>query len=348
MRLSTRTVQRAVVCLWIAGPFGIQLGGSALALGPDAATDGSPPAATNNQPGGTPTPGASPAATPAPRPSDVTSRVGLTFNDPAIAAALDLFQSGKHTEALQSLTKLLSDRAQSDTERQRELQLALVMLQIRLGDKNLEERKFNFANGKSLAAKYGRDWPESSARTRAQVLSLVADHAVKDGTKKFEKLGPDAAWLEYLATTARTLETQISNESERAKNAGSGDRWANAVDCMRKIETAFEQRLEIKLEQDRLPDLARQSSEEMKAAARRINDRLGDLINQVYARQQELQSAGPRTKGVCRDNLNKAIQTARTCRDALDRIIECHRNLAGKFRSEVRPLLIHAHDVPAL
>jgi hypothetical protein len=319
-----------------------------LALGPDAAPDGSSPAPTNNQPGGTPTPGASPAATPAPRPSDVTSRVGLTFNDPAIAAALDLFQSGKHTEALQSLTKLLSDRAQSDTERQRELQLALVMLQIRLGDKNLEERKFSFANGKSLAAKYGRDWPDSSARTRAQVLSLVADHAVKDGTKKFEKLAPDAAWLEYLATTARTLETQISDEGRKFKDACAGDRWANIVDTVRKIDRAFQLRLEIRLDQERLPNLARQTSEKLVDAARRVNDRLDALITQVHARHADWKRAGPRTVGACRDSLNKAKQAAQTCRDTLDRVIEFHRDLADKFPSEAAGMPLSPQEVPNL
>ena len=90
MRLSTRTVRRAVVCLGIAGPFGTHLGGSALALGPDAAPDGSPPAPTINQPGGMPTPGASPAATPAPARIAPQQRLMQVAQHPMVRLATEL------------------------------------------------------------------------------------------------------------------------------------------------------------------------------------------------------------------------------------------------------------------
>ena len=81
--------------------------------------------------------------------------------------------------------------------------------------------KNQFNNSKSLAAKYRRTG-RIRARTRAQVLSLVADHAV-DGTKKFEKLALRRGVAQYLHVRQRTAQTQIAMKPE-VPGRDKGDR----------------------------------------------------------------------------------------------------------------------------
>lgn len=300
-------------------------------------------------PSGAPFPQSNPtsAATATPDP-DVTALVGLAFKDAAIATALQTFADGKVDEAIDGLFKIINDRAQKDAERKRELQLTVAMLQIRSGDhKNAKTGQTNFSRGRGSAIEYTKSWSEKQIGVRAAVIRMAADKAVNDGTATFEKLGPHEKWLECLRHVAIDLETRVRDEDKKLARSITASTLPNAEDILKKLAKYVEQRDAIQLDREKLDTAMDAHGRELDAAARKLNDVLGELIAHADSLKRDWERAGLRTRSTARDKANVAVKAAEQCRGVLDLALETQRELCRRFpdtcvRSTVLPRTVPA------
>lgn len=311
------------------------------------AAHGSPPAQSTAPTSTTP-----PATTPSSRAAspnpDVTELVGLSFNDAAIAEALQLFSESRVEEAIEGLHKIINDRAQKDQERQRELKLFVAMLQIRSGERtNGKSGEKNFTRGRKAVIEYAKSWREQEIGVRAEVIRLAADKAVNDGTNTFEKLGPKAMWLECLGHVAQDLETRVRDEDKKLGRSISATTLPNAEDCLKKLAKYVEQRNVIRLDRENLTEEMVAHGRELDAAVRKLNDVLGDLISHAETLKRDWQRAGLRTKSTARDKANLAVKVAEQCRSVLDLGLETQRRLCRLFPDACVPTPILPRDVPS-
>lgn len=290
---------------------------------------------------------APPAAAPKATSRDVTSRVGLKFRDPAIASALDLFDEGKIDEAIDSLYKLVQDSGQQDEARKRELQVAAAMLEIRSGDRRRpDSRDSNFAKGLSKAKNYAKDWGDADIGIRAGVIALTGGKATNDGTPKYEKLGPQAKWIERLQMVSDDLERNIRSEDKRLLKSIGRATLPNAEDALRKLAKYVEQRNAIELDRNSMMKVMTAHAGELDTAVHRLNDLLSDMIADAKALKQACSRANRRTFSTARDKANEAIKAAEQCRAVLEVARDTQGRLCRLFPDTCDFKPVQPEDVP--
>lgn len=143
--------------------------------------------------------------------ADTTVAVGLTFEDPQIAEAIDLFEKGKREESFKILADLIRDPSRNEKQRLLELRAAQSMLQVRDGDPKLRGNANatlgNLVNG------------ETDLARRAQVIKLMGDDRIKDGTKKIADLKPRENWLERMRIVRTHLATKLDEKATEMEEA---------------------------------------------------------------------------------------------------------------------------------
>lgn len=272
---------------------------------------------------------------------DVTPLVGLTFKDATIARALELFVDGKKQEAIDSLNAVINDPAQRDKERQRELQVAVVMLQIRSGESR------DFATGRSQANNYSKRFTGLDVGVRAEVLSLVADSANKDGSKSFEKLGPHEKWLEYLRHVARKIEIEIDTEHRDLTSALPAEKWGNIRESLIKMGRCIECRHAIKIDSTQLSEVIESHALRLKAAIQSLDSKFESIRDEAESYRDQWRRANPKAKGSFRDKGNRAIKRAEECHRVLQQAIELYNDLKMRFPNDVGVLNVSPRGVPA-
>jgi len=297
----------------------------------------------------TTTPAAKPLAPAAPAKTDpdVTGRVGLKFCDPAIATALDLFDAGKFDESIDGLYKLVNDSGQQDEVRKQELQLAAAMLEIRAGDRRKpDSRSPYFSIGIGNAKNYAKSWSDSEIGARASVIALTAAKAINDGTRKYERLGPQPKWIESLRMVANDLERSIRNEDKRLVRSISRAALPNAEDALRKMAKYVEQRHVIELDRDTMKKEVVAHGRELDEATQRLNDLLSDMIDEAEALKQAWKRASRRTAWTARDKANEAIKAAEQCRAVVQRAREHQGRLCRLFPDACDFKPVQPREVP--
>lgn len=158
--------------------------------------------------------------------ADTTVAVGLTFEDPQIAEAIDLFEKGKREEAFQRLTDLIRDPARNEKQRVLELRAAQSMLQIRDGDAKLRGNANatlgNMVNG------------ETDLARRAQVIKLMGDDRIKDGTRDIADLKPRENWLERMRIVRTHLQTKLDEKTTEMEDAAGRDKGHARINTVMK------------------------------------------------------------------------------------------------------------------
>lgn len=162
--------------------------------------------------------------------ADTTVAVGLTFEDPQIAEAIDLFEKGKREEALKLLADLIRDPSKNEKQRVLELRAAQSMLQIRDGDAKLR--------GNANATLGNQVNGETDLARRAQVIKLMGDDRIKDGTKEIADLKSRENWLERLRIVRTHLQTKLDERTtEMEEAAGREKGHARIVTVMKDRES---------------------------------------------------------------------------------------------------------------
>lgn len=270
---------------------------------------------------------------------DTTAAVGLTFKDPAIAQAVEDFESGKVQGSIDRLMAIVRDPAARDRQRTHELRTAAAMLMIRGGEAK------QLADGRSILMRFQPNETEDLAR-RAQVLRLASEAKVKEGTPAAADLKPRANWHEYLRHVKRYLEIRLDEEHERLDRCVKNETWAGLREALLNTRNFVAQHETIKLALDTERDIVTIQGRRLAGAARDINSVIKDRVDRAETYRAEIPRLPERARPGKRAQVNTELRKARDAQKAGEDVIKEHRALRDRYGRRVEALNIVLREVP--
>lgn len=270
---------------------------------------------------------------------DTTAAVGLTFNDPDIAQAVEDFEGGKTQESIDRLLTIVRDPAARDQKRNQELRVAAAMLKIRSGDVK------QLAEGRSILMRYQANEPEDIAR-RAQVLRLASEAKVKDGTPSAADLKPRSNWHEYLRHVKRYLEIRIGEEHERLDRCVKNKTWGGLREVLTNMRNFTAQHETIKFTLDEERDIITIHGRRLSGAARDINSVIDEHVDRAEAYRAEIPRLAERARPGKRAQVNAELRKARDAKKVGEEVIKEHRDLRDRYGRRVEPMSVVMRELP--
>ena len=276
-------------------------------------------------------------AQPEPNP-DTTAAVGLTFKDADIARAVQDFEAGKVQEPIDFLMNLVKDKAAKDQERTKELRTAAAMLMMR----TMEVKQKQHA----LAIVTNIRPDDSNVARRAQVIRLVGDAKVKDGTKGIDDLKPRDNWFEHLRQIKRYFENEIEKEQKSLERCVSGERWGGVRDALKTSNDCIERMEVIRLDLDSQLETIAAHARHLAQCARDANGVIADRVERGSVLRDQIPGAHPRSIASKKAAVNAEYRRARDAAEAAERIIKAHNELHRRYPSKIKFLSLALHDIP--